>query len=184
MPFSRGSSQPRDRTQVSLIAGRFFTIWATRKALLWASAASNLSASLRNLHLNEILRVCFSPIFVERREKRREGGKDERSNYRKFVSRVIFSQFSSVAQLCRTLWPMDCSMPGFPVRHQFPELAQTHVHQVSDAIQSSHPLLSRSASAFSLPQHQGLFQGCTIIWQIIPLTCMHFSTYSFVHVFP
>ena len=32
IPFSRGSSQPRDRTQVSHIAGRFFTGWATREA--------------------------------------------------------------------------------------------------------------------------------------------------------
>ena len=38
--------------------------------------------------------------------------------------------------------PMDCSKPGFPVHHQHPELAQTHVHQVSDAIQLSHPLSS------------------------------------------
>ena len=38
--------------------------------------------------------------------------------------------------------PMDCSMPGFPVHHQLPELAQTHVHQVSDAIQPSQPLSS------------------------------------------
>ena len=35
---------------------------------------------------------------------------------------------------------MDYSMPGFPVHHKFPELAQTHVHWVSDAIQPSHPL--------------------------------------------
>ena len=49
----------------------------------------------------------------------------------------------SVAQLCLTPCnPMDCSTPGFPVRHQLPELTQTHVHQVSDAIQPSHPLLS------------------------------------------
>ena len=39
---------------------------------------------------------------------------------------------------------MDCSVPGFPVHHQLPELAQTHVHGVGDAIQSSHPLLSPS----------------------------------------
>ena len=39
---------------------------------------------------------------------------------------------------------MDCSMPGFPVHHQLPELTQTHVHRVSDAIQSSHPLSSPS----------------------------------------
>ena len=49
----------------------------------------------------------------------------------------------SVAQLCPTLYnPMDCSMPGFPVLHHFPEFAQTHVHWVADAIQPSHPLLS------------------------------------------
>ena len=49
-------------------------------------------------------------------------------------------QFSSVAQLCLTLCnPMDCSMPGLPVHHQWPELTQTHVHCVSDVIQPSHP---------------------------------------------
>ena len=51
-------------------------------------------------------------------------------------------QFSSVAQLCLTLGdPMDCSTPGLPVLYQLAELAQTHVHQVSDGTQSSHPLL-------------------------------------------
>ena len=50
-------------------------------------------------------------------------------------------QFSSVTQLCVNLCnPMDCSTPGLPVYHQLPELAQTHVHQVHDAIQPSHPL--------------------------------------------
>ena len=52
-------------------------------------------------------------------------------------------------------------MPGFPVHHQLLELAQTHVHLVSDAIQPSHPLSSPSPPAFNLPQHQGLFQGET-----------------------
>ena len=52
-------------------------------------------------------------------------------------------QFSSGAQSCLTLCdPMDCSTPGFPVHHQLPELAQTHVHWVGDAIQPSHPLSS------------------------------------------
>ena len=67
--------------------------------------------------------------------------------------------FFSVAQLYPTLCdPMDCSRPGFPVHHHLPELAQTHVHSVSDAIQPSHPLLSPSPLALSLAQHQGLFQ--------------------------
>ena len=52
-------------------------------------------------------------------------------------------QFSSVAQSCKTLCdPMDCSMWGLPVHHQLLESTQTHVHQVGDAIQPSHPLLS------------------------------------------
>ena len=51
-------------------------------------------------------------------------------------------QFSSVAQSCPTLCdPMDCSTPGFPVHHQLPELAQTHVHRVGDAIQPNHLIL-------------------------------------------
>ena len=54
-------------------------------------------------------------------------------------------QFSSVAQSCLTLCNlMDCGTPGFPVHHQLPEFTQTHVHQVCDAIQPSHPLSSPS----------------------------------------
>ena len=69
------------------------------------------------------------------------------------------SILSSVAQSCQTLCnPMDCSTPGFPFHHQLLELAQTHVHRVSDAIQPSHPLLSPSPPAFNLSQLQGLFQ--------------------------
>ena len=57
----------------------------------------------------------------------------------------------SIAELCLTLCnPMDCCMPGFPVLHQLPKLAQTHVHQVGDAIQPSHPLSSPSPPAFNL----------------------------------
>ena len=63
--------------------------------------------------------------------------------------------FSSVTQSCQTLGdPMDCSTPGFPVHHWLLELAQTHTHRVSDAIQPSHPLLSPSPPAFNLSQHQ------------------------------
>ena len=72
----------------------------------------------------------------------------------------LFSACScSDAKLCPTLCdPMDYSKPGLPVYRQLTELAQTHVHQVSDAIQPSHPLSSPSPPAFNLSQHQGLFQ--------------------------
>ena len=67
--------------------------------------------------------------------------------------------FSSVAQSCLTLCdPTDCSTPGFPVHHQLPEITQTHVHCIDDAIQPSQPLSSPSPPSFSLSQHQGLFQ--------------------------
>ena len=50
-------------------------------------------------------------------------------------------QFSSVAQSCPTLCdPMNCNTPGLPVHHHLPEFIQTHIHQVGDAIQPSHPL--------------------------------------------
>ena len=51
---------------------------------------------------------------------------------------------------------MGCSIAGLPVHHQLPELAQTHVHQVSDTIQPFDPLSSSSPPAFNLSQHQGL----------------------------
>ena len=62
--------------------------------------------------------------------------------------------------------PINCSMPGFPVHHQPPKFAKTHVHWVSDAIQPAHPLSAPSPPAFNLSQHQGLFQwvGSRIRW--------------------
>ena len=68
-------------------------------------------------------------------------------------------QFSSVVQLCPTLCdPMNHSTPGLPVHNQLPESNQTHIHQVGDAIQPSHPLLSPSPPALKLSQHQALFK--------------------------
>ena len=70
----------------------------------------------------------------------------------------LYMQFHSVAQSYLALCdPMDRSMPGFPVHHQLPDLTQTHVHRVRDAIEPSHPLSSPSPT-FNLSQHQGFFQ--------------------------
>ena len=65
-----------------------------------------------------------------------------------------------------SLQPMDCSTPGLPVYHQLLELSQTHVHQVSEAIQPSHPLFSPFPPAFNLSQHQGLFQWVSSLHQV------------------
>ena len=61
-------------------------------------------------------------------------------------------QVSLVTQLCPTLCnPMDCSMSGFPVHHQLPEPAPTHVLRVGDAIQPSHPVIPLSSCLQSFP---------------------------------
>ena len=72
---------------------------------------------------------------------------------------VVSVQFSSVAQSCPALCdPMNSSTPGLPVHHQLPEFTQTHVHQVGDAIQPSHPVSSPSLPAPNPSQHHGLCQ--------------------------
>ena len=83
-----------------------------------------------------------------------------------FSSLIFDLQFSSVSQSCLTLCdPMDCSTPGLPVHHQLLEFTQNHVHWAGDAIQPSH-LLSPSPPAFSLSQHQSLFQWVSSLHQV------------------
>ena len=80
---------------------------------------------------------------------------------------IKISSVSSVIQSCPTVCdPMDCSGPGFPVYHQLPELAQTHLHWVGDAIQPSHPLSSVSPPALNISQDQGLFQWLSSSHQV------------------
>ena len=90
-------------------------------------------------------------------------------------------QFSSIAQSCLTLCdPRKCSMSGFAVYHQFPELIQTHVHQVGDAIQPSHPLSSTSPPAFSLSQHQGLFKWVNSLHQVAKVLELQHQSFQWI----
>ena len=74
---------------------------------------------------------------------------------------IRWNQFSSVTHSCPTLWDlMDCSMLGFPVHHQLPELSQTHVHRVGDAIHLCGPF---SSCLQSLPA-SGSFIALRIRW--------------------
>ena len=92
--------------------------------------------------------------------------------------------FSSVAQSCLTLCdPMNCSTPGFPVHHQLPELIQTHVHRVGDAIQPSHSLSSPSPPAFNLSQHQDLFQWVKSSHQVAKVLEFQLQHQSFQWIF-
>jgi len=73
----------------------------------------------------------------------------------------------SVAQSCLTLCnPMNCSRPGFPVLHHLPELAQTHVHWVGDAIQPSRPLYSPSPPPSIFPNIRVFFQWVISLNQV------------------
>jgi len=101
-----------------------------------------------------------------------------------FILFLSISQFSSVAQSCPTLCDlMDCSMPGFPVRHQLLEPAQTHVHQVGDTIQPTHPLSSLSPPAFNFSQHQGLFQWVSSSYQVAKVLELQLQHQSFQWIF-
>ena len=70
---------------------------------------------------------------------------------------------------------MNHSTPGLPVHHQLPESTQTHVHQVGDAIQPSHPLSSNFRPALNLSQHQGLFKWASSSHQVAKVWSFRFS---------
>ena len=87
----------------------------------------------------------------------------------------------SVAQSSLTLCkPMSCRMPGFPVHLQLLEPAQTHVHQVSDAIQPPHPLSSPYPPTFSLSQHQGLFQWVGSLHQLARVLELQHQSFQWI----
>ena len=106
-------------------------------------------------------------------------------NFSKTSITILASvQFSSVAQSCPTLCdPMDYSTPGFPVHHQLPELTQTHVHQVGDAIQPSHSLSSPSPPTFNTAQHQDLFQWVSSLRQVAKVLELQLQHQSFQWIF-
>ena len=106
--------------------------------------------------------MCLSPLAAERR-------------IWDLLSHLLASvQFNSATHSCPTLCdPMDCSMPGLLVHPQLLELAQIYVHQVRDAIQPSHPLLSPSPPAFNLSQNQGLFQWVSSSHQVAKVLELH-----------
>ena len=90
---------------------------------------------------------------------------------------------SSVTQSCLNLCsPMDCSMPGFPVHHQLPQLIQTHVHWVSDDIQPSYPLSSPSIPASNVSQHQSLFQWVNSSHQLAKVLELQHQSFQWIFI--
>ena len=113
IPSSRGSSQPRDWIQVSHIAGGFFTIWATREALLLLLLLSRFSR----------VRLCVTPHRQQPTKLRRpwdSPGKNTGVGCRFLLQCMKLKSESEVAQSCPTLSdPMDCSPPGSSVHGVF-----------------------------------------------------------------
>ena len=107
-----------------------------------------------------------SPFIVAVFESGSKQGSHITLGYGSWIS-INLESVSSVTQSCPTLCdPMNRSMPGLPVHHQIPEFTQTHVHQISEAIQPSHPLSSPSPPAPSPSQHQGLFQWVNSLHEV------------------
>ena len=120
-------------------------------------------------HWDELLAWC--PVFLE-------PGQDwPRPQGPTFLSSVQFS----CSVMSDSLQPHG--LPGFPVHHQLPELAQTHVHRVSDTIQPSHPLLPPSPPALNLSQHQGLFQWVSSSHQMAKVLELQLQYQSFQRIF-
>ena len=143
-PFSRGSSQPRNRTRVFYIADGFFTNWAIREAHLSDALSSNIPRTITIWsNANGYFQSLVHSIWATNIS---------------WIDGYTMNIFSSVTQSCPTLCNlMDCSMPGLPVYHQLPEFTQTHFHWVGDAIQPSHPVIPLSSCPQSFPA-SGSFQ--------------------------
>ena len=93
------------------------------------------------------------------------------------------SCFQSLSHVRLFATPMDCSTPGFPVLHHLLEVAQTHVHRVSEAIQPSHPLSYSSPPTFYISQHQGPFQWVSSSHQLAKVLEFQLQHQSFQWIF-
>ena len=158
MPSSPGSSRPRD-----YIAGGFFTAESPEKLGTHLSCSqlqriewgfSKVSSCPHPWNLGTW--PCSGKVFADAIKLKilRLEGHPQSNSSAQSLSRVRLRDL------------VDDSTPGLPIHHQLPELAQTHVYRVGDAIQPSHPLLSPSAPAFNLSQHQGLFQWVSSLHQV------------------
>ena len=112
-----------------------------------------------------------TPVFLPGKSPWTEEAGGPQSNSVQLLSRV------------RIYDPMDCSTSGFPIHHQLQKLAQIHVHWIDDDIQSSHPLLSPSSPAFSLSQHQGLFQWVSSSHWVVKVLEFQLQHQSFQWIF-
>ena len=150
-PFDKESQRGMGNcpSQISL------TLWMSH--LQWKSSNFLIPNSIKWSLLSETKPLLVSTMVT----KSHVTGKASFNKFKWFghLQPLQSVQFSSVAQSCPTLCdPRTLSTPGLPIHHQLPKFTQTHVHQVSDAIQPSHPLSFPFPPALNPSQHQRVFQ--------------------------
>ena len=144
--------------------------------LKWLSSSSSKLAEQRLQYTWQIIYLVFTEL-VQKVVK--QTTISCRNNLQIWFLELPHCFCSPVAQSCLTLCsPLDYSMPGFPVLHHLPEVAQTHDHWISDAIQPPHPLSSPSPPAFNLSQCQALFQwvSSSQVAEVLELQLQHQSS--------
>ena len=106
----------------------------------------------------------------------------KKNAYHIFIPIQGLVQFSC-SVMSDSLQPHGSQYTGFSVHYKLLELAKTHVHWVSDAIQPSHHLLSPSPPTFKLSQHQGLFQWVNSSYQVAKVLKFQLQHQSFQWIF-
>ena len=97
------------------------------------------------------------------------------------IAKLGFSSVHSLSHVRLFATPcMDCSMPGFPVHHQLPELTQTHVHQVSDI----YPTISSSVIPFSSCLHSFPASGSFPVSKFFPLGAQSIGVSASASILP
>ena len=127
----------------SLGKGREASCVVCKKSLI---SSASFCSTLKRKFIENGIPLCVCVCVCEQRQTdkwQRQNMNGHAQIWKTFLSFPFQCsiQFSSVTQSCPTLCnPMNRSTLGLPVHHQLPEFTQTHIHQVSDTIQSSHPL--------------------------------------------
>ena len=186
--FSRGSSQPRDRTQVSRIVDRRFTVWATREVYERSKVLSKyyyccLVAKVCDSLGTPWTVACQAPLSMAspRQEYWSELAFPSPGDLPVSGIKAASPAFSSVCHsvVSDSLRPHGLQHARLPCPSPTPRLAQTHVHRVGDAIQPSLPLSSPSSPAFNLSQHQGPFQWVSSSHQVAKVLELQLQHQSF-----
>ena len=140
----------------------------------WSPPGSSVHGILQ-ARILEWVAISFSRVSSQPRDQ------TQVSHIRGRCFNLLATREGSVVKLCSTLCdPMNCSStPCFPVLHHFSELAQIHVHWVSDVIQLSHPLSFPSPPALSLSHHQGLFHWVSTLHQVAKVLELQLQHQSF-----